>query len=70
MTPAQIGESTDTIVARATPAGRGGVAVVRISGPTARLSEGLLDELGRLVRDEASTLSIRIGYDDLKRGAA
>ena len=24
----------------------------------------------RLARDEASTLSIRIGYDDVKRGAA
>jgi DNA-binding IclR family transcriptional regulator len=46
------------------------VAALSVSGPTVRLHEGLLDELGRLVRDEASTLSIRIGYDDLKRGAA
>ena len=46
------------------------VAALSISGPTVRLHHGLLDELGRLVRDEASTLSIRIGYDDLKRGAA
>jgi IclR family acetate operon transcriptional repressor len=46
------------------------VAAISISGPTVRLHEGLLDELGRLVRDEASTLSIRIGYDDAKRGAA
>jgi IclR family acetate operon transcriptional repressor len=46
------------------------VAALSISGPTVRLHEGLLDELGRLVRDEASTLSIRIGYDDVKRGAA
>ena len=29
-----------------------------------------LDELGALVRDEASTLSVRNGYDDPKRGAA
>ncbi len=46
------------------------VAALSISGPTVRLHDGMLDELGRLVRDEASTLSIRIGYDDLKRGAA
>lgn len=46
------------------------VAALSISGPTVRLHDGLLDELGRLVRDEASTLSIRIGYDDVKRGAA
>ena len=46
------------------------VAALSISGPTVRLHEGLLDELGRLVRDEASTLSVRIGYDDAKRGAA
>ncbi len=46
------------------------VAALSISGPTVRLHEGLLDELGRLVRDEASTLSVRIGYDDVKRGAA
>ncbi|MCY7303317.1 MAG: IclR family transcriptional regulator [Thermoleophilia bacterium] len=46
------------------------IAALSISGPTVRLHDGLLDELGRLARDEASTLSIRIGYDDLKRGAA
>ena len=46
------------------------VAALSISGPTVRLHEGLLDELGRLVREEASTLSTRIGYDDVKRGAA
>lgn len=46
------------------------VAALSISGPTVRLHDGLLDEFGRLVRDEASTLSIRIGYDDVKRGAA
>ena len=41
-----------------------------VSGPTVRLRDGLLDELGMLIRDEASTLSTRIGYDDAKRGAA
>jgi DNA-binding IclR family transcriptional regulator len=46
------------------------VAALSISGPTVRLREGQLDELGRLVRDEASTLSTRNGYDDVKRGAA
>ena len=46
------------------------VAALSISGPTVRLHDGLLEELGRLVRDEASTVSIRIGYDDVKRGAA
>ena len=44
------------------------VAALSVSGPTVRLHEGLLDDLGRLIRDEASTLSRRIGYDDLKRG--
>ena len=33
------------------------VAALSISGPTVRLHDGLLDELGALVRDEASTLS-------------
>ncbi len=46
------------------------IAALSISGPTARLRDGLLDELGRLVRDEASLLSVRNGYDDAKRGAA
>jgi DNA-binding IclR family transcriptional regulator len=46
------------------------VAALSISGPTVRLREGLLDELGGLVRDEASILSVRIGYDHAKRGAA
>ncbi len=44
------------------------VAALSVSGPTVRLQDGLLDDLGRLIRDEASTLSRRIGYDDLKRG--
>jgi len=46
------------------------VAALAISGPTVRLHEGLLDELGRLVRDEAASLSTRNGYDEAKRGAA
>ena len=50
------------------------VAALSISGPTARLHDRSLDELGALVRDEASTLSVRNGYDrpfdQTKRGAA
>jgi DNA-binding IclR family transcriptional regulator len=46
------------------------VAALSISGPTVRLHDGLLEELGRLVREEAATVSARIGYDDVKRGAA
>jgi IclR family acetate operon transcriptional repressor len=46
------------------------VAALAVSGPTVRLRDGLLDELGRIVRDEASSLSARNGYDDAKRGAA
>ena len=46
------------------------VAALSVSGPTVRLHDGLLDELGRLVRDEAADLSTRIGYDNVKRGAA
>jgi IclR family acetate operon transcriptional repressor len=46
------------------------VAALSISGPTARLHDRSLDELGALVRDEASTLSVRNGYDHPKRGAA
>jgi DNA-binding IclR family transcriptional regulator len=44
------------------------VAAISISGPTARLHDHSLDELGALVRDEASTLSVRNGYDHPKRG--
>jgi DNA-binding IclR family transcriptional regulator len=46
------------------------VAALAVSGPTVRLRDGLLDELGMLVREEATTLSTRNGYDDAKRGAA
>ena len=46
------------------------VGALSVSGPTARLRDGLLDELGRLAVAEAEDLSTRIGYDDVKRGAA
>jgi IclR family transcriptional regulator, acetate operon repressor len=45
------------------------VAALTVSGPTVRLEEGQLEELGQLVRDEAVVLSTRNGYDT-KRGAA
>ena len=57
-----------SVAAPVRDAGGAVVAALSVSGPTVRLHEGLLDDLGRLVRDEASTLSRRIGYDDLKRG--
>lgn len=46
------------------------IAALSISGPTVRLRAGLLDELGRLCRREADALSLRLGHDDRKRGAA
>jgi DNA-binding IclR family transcriptional regulator len=48
----------------------GVIAALSISGPTTRLSDGLLDELGRLVVREAAALSRRLGTDDTKEGAA
>src|SRR5262245_32355721 len=40
--------STDTIVARATPPGRGGVGIVRVSGPlTPDIARAILGELPR-----------------------
>jgi IclR family transcriptional regulator, acetate operon repressor len=46
------------------------VAALAVSGPTVRLRDGLLDQLGMLICEEASILSTRNGYDDAKRGAA
>ncbi len=46
------------------------IAAVSISGPTTRLRAGLLDELGRLLVRETSSVSIRTGISDQKRGAA
>ncbi len=48
----------------------GVVAALSISGPTTRLRDGLLDELGRLLVREAAALSRRLGTDDAKEGAA
>jgi DNA-binding IclR family transcriptional regulator len=57
-----------SVAAPVRDAGGAVVAALSVSGPTVRLHHGLLDDLGRLIRDEASTLSRRIGYDPLKRG--
>jgi IclR family transcriptional regulator, acetate operon repressor len=46
------------------------IAAVSISGPTTRLRDGLLDELGRLLVGEAGSISIHPGISDAKRGAA
>lgn len=51
-------------------AGGAVIAALSVAGPTVRLRDGLLDELGHLCRREADTLSARLGHDDWKRGAA
>lgn len=48
----------------------GVVAALSISGPTTRLREGLLDELGLLLGREAASLSARLGTSYAKEGAA
>jgi tRNA modification GTPase len=54
----------DTIYALATPAGRSGVAVVRISGPDARAALAALTDRA-LPKPRAATLRRLIGKDDL-----
>jgi DNA-binding IclR family transcriptional regulator len=46
------------------------IAALSISGPTLRLREGLLDELGELTVREARIVSSRLTHDERKRGAA
>ena len=48
----------------------GVVAAVSISGPTTRLHDGLLCEVGRLLVAETNGLSTRLGTTYGKRGAA
>jgi DNA-binding IclR family transcriptional regulator len=50
--------------------GGGVVASLSITGPTVRLHDRLLDELGRALRAEATALSIRLGHDNATKGAA
>jgi len=46
------------------------VAALSVSGPTVRLRRGVLHRLGRLLVEEARTLSLLLGHDDRKRGVA
>jgi len=46
------------------------VAALSVSGPTVRVRRGLLHRLGRLLVDEGRSLSLLLGHDDRKRGAA
>jgi IclR family acetate operon transcriptional repressor len=46
------------------------IAALSIAGPTLRLAEGMLDDLGLLTRLEADGVSARLGFDDRRRGAA
>ncbi len=48
------------------------LAALSVSGPTIRLADGRLEELGALLIDHAARLSARLGYGyhDAKRGAA
>lgn len=46
------------------------VAALSVSGPTVRLTDGLLDRIGETLVAEATALSDRLGHDDRKRGAA
>jgi DNA-binding IclR family transcriptional regulator len=48
----------------------GVVAALAISGPTIRLRDGLLDELGRALLAEAAVLTSRLGHIDHTKGAA
>lgn len=51
---------------------RGGevIASLSVTGPTVRLHDRLLDDLGRELRREATTLSSLLGHDNLTKGAA
>jgi DNA-binding IclR family transcriptional regulator len=51
---------------------RGGevIASLSITGPTVRLHERLLDDLGRELRNEAEALSTLLGHDNRTKGAA
>ena len=45
-------------------------AAISISGPTIRLREGLLEEVGAMVAGEAVALSARLGGESSRQGAA
>ena len=46
------------------------VAALSVSGPTIRLTQARLDELGALLIDHAAGLSARLDHHDAKQGAA
>jgi DNA-binding IclR family transcriptional regulator len=46
------------------------VAALSISGPTVRLRRGLLSRYGRLLLTEGRAVSVLLGHDFRKRGAA
>lgn len=46
------------------------IASLSVTGPTVRLRDGLLDDLGRELRHEADALSTMLGHDNLTKGAA
>ena len=48
----------------------GVIAAISISGPTTRLRDGLLEELGCLLVEETGSIWVQTGISDAKRGAA
>lgn len=57
----------DTIVAVATPPGRGGVGVVRVSGPAATDAAGAILRAGHDLQPRHATLTSVVGAPDLER---
>ena len=56
--------TTDTIVAIATPPGRGGIGVVRLAGPDARgIAQNLITHSGSLAPRHATFTKIRLHHD-------
>jgi tRNA modification GTPase len=60
----------DTIVAIATPPGRGGIGIVRLSGPTAReIASHVITRRQPLAPREATLTKVRIGHDGTSRSS-
>ncbi len=57
----------DTIVAVATPPGRGGIGVVRVSGPAAAAAAGAILRAGHDLQPRRATLTSVVGAPDLER---
>jgi IclR family acetate operon transcriptional repressor len=68
-----VGELEPGLVAVAAPVlgadGRA-LAAISISGPGLRMRPDRLDEFGRLLTEETTPLSARLGYRPAKEGAA